>query len=294
MTWSLDELAADRASAAALQHVLSVAEAGDGTVRWREVSGELTDEQWGRLLASGLLVPVDGGVFVVDDPTAVRTALDDARVPPDNSSPDGSQHEWTTADRAAGVVAIGLLSGYQVSFVRDAIAGLVDLALGPVATLAPFPVLVLTLALVTTVGTTVVRRRLRPDDGLSEVRERLQRVRERLDAARERGDEDAIERFEAEQRDLVGEQFGAMKGMVRPLVWTMLFTVPVFIWLSWLVVAPSQAVVPAASFIPVLGRVYWTARVLGPVQAWMLWYAICSLTTGIVVRRTADRVGVPA
>lgn len=293
------ELAADPTAAAALQAVLSTAESTDGTVRWRDVRDDVPAEQWGRLLAAGVLVPVDDGRFVIDDPTAVRDALAAASL--DGDSDDGGSYDterdadgWTVYDKAAGIAALALLSGYQLPVARDAIAGVVDVVLGPVAAAAPFPIVLVCLALATTVSSTAVRRRLQPAREPGDVSERLQDVRERLEAARERGDEAAVERFEAAQQALVREQVGAMKGMVRPLVWTMLFTVPVFVWLSWLVVAPTQAVVPAASFIPVLGRIYWTARVLGPVQAWMLWYAVCSLATGVVVRRTADRVGVPA
>ena len=44
---SLRDLAADPETATALAVVYETAEAGDGTIRWTDVRGELDVEQWG-------------------------------------------------------------------------------------------------------------------------------------------------------------------------------------------------------------------------------------------------------
>lgn len=62
--WGADALAA----------VLASAEAGDGTVRWADVSDDLDSTQWGTLVQRGLLVDA-GDAFVVDDPTAVAEVV---------------------------------------------------------------------------------------------------------------------------------------------------------------------------------------------------------------------------
>ncbi|MWG33301.1 DUF106 domain-containing protein [Halomarina oriensis] len=225
-------------------------------------------ETWGRLLADGVLVPDGDGFALAGD--------------------DGVE-SWSRADKAAGVAALCLLAGYQVGPVGSFVGSTVDLALGPVQAALPFSVVVLGLAALTATVSLVVRRRLvgdvSPPDG-----DRMQDLAERLDTARERGDDAVVERLEARRRALVREQLSALKTQCRPLVWTMLVTIPVFLWLSWLVAAPAAAVTPVAPVYPVVGRIVWTARLVGPVQAWMAWYFVCSLLAGTTLRRTVDRV----
>jgi uncharacterized membrane protein (DUF106 family) len=312
---SLREFVAEREMAAALRVVYETAEAGDGTVRWADVHEEIDGEQWGRLLGEGVLLPV-GNRFVIDDPTAVRTVLAERDGIDLDSSEDAASTEntedtggatdgtaigreetdgtgWTTADKLAGIVALTLVGGYQLPMVRDAIAGTVDLVLGPTVGTMPFPALLFGLAAAVAITSTGVRRRL-GGGAMDEVQERTQSLREDLRAARKRKDEATIERLENEQREVITEQLGAMKYQFRPLVWTMLLTIPVFMWLTWLTVDPTGAIASASTFIPVLGEIVWTARVLGPVQAWIVWYGLCSLLASLATRRTLDRLGVGA
>lgn len=311
---SLRDLAADPETATALAVVYETAEAGDGTIHWEDVRGELDAEQWGRLLGEGALLPA-GDRFVIDDPTQVEAILaeDDGADGDDSADIEGvpaegddsntdivdaSEHDdvsgWTSADKLAGVVALCLMGGYQVPAIRDAVAGTVDVALGSIVGTVPFPALVLGLAVVVAVTSTGVRRYLGGDgaSGTDELRERMESLREDLRAAREREDEAAIERLEAEQREAMTEQFVGLKLQFRPLVWTMLLTIPVFMWLTWLTVDPTGAIASASTFIPVFGEIVWTARVVGPVQAWILWYGLCSLLASVATRRTIDRLGV--
>lgn len=299
---SMRDLAADPETAAALVVVYETAESGDGTVRWTDVREEIDAEQWGRLLGDGVLLSV-GGRFVIDDPTAVEAVLSerDERSPADaegvvtgsesDTEADAESGGWTTADKLAGLVAISLMGGYQIPAIRDAVAGAVDVVLGPTVGTLPFPALLFCLAAAVAVTSTSVRRRLGGGE-MGDIRERTDSLREDLRRAREREDDATIERLEARQRELVSEQFGAMKLQFRPLVWTMLLTIPVFMWLTWLTVDPVGAVVSASTFIPMLGEIVWTARVVGPVQAWILWYAFCSLVASVATRQTLDRAGI--
>jgi len=299
---SLRDLAADPEMAAALEAVYESAEGGDGTVGWTDVREEVGATEWGRLLGEDVLLSV-GDRFVIDDPTGVETVLAerDERSPDDadgavtESEPDPDADDesrgWTRADKFAGIVALALMGGYQITAIRDAVAGAVDVVLGPVVGAVPFPALLFCLAAGVAVTSTSVRRRFGGAE-MSGIKERTESLREDLRRAREREDEAAIERLEAEQREVMADQLGAMKGQFRPLVWTMLLTIPVFMWLTWLTVDPVGAVVSASTFIPVLGEIVWTARVLGPVQAWILWYALCSLVASVATRRALDRVGI--
>lgn len=294
---AISETISDDALADAAAAVLDAAEAGDGTVTWGDVSDDVPAEQWGRLLESGLLVPTEAG-FVVDDPDAVRAAVAErdatAANPADSEETpgggDAADEGWSTADKVAGVCALGLMASYQVPMAKNAVGSTAHLLFGPVEAVLPFGATVALLAIATTVVTTTLRQRLTDDSMQADVKERMHEVREQLSAARDRGDDEAVERLQARQQELMGEQLGAFTQMIRPMVWTMLVTVPVFLWLSWLTVNPAAAITPAVQVLPLAGRVVWTARLVGPMQVWMVWYVGWSIVSSLVGKRVGSRV----
>lgn len=291
MTDVRETLRDDGAPADATRYVLDSAESGDGVVTWSDVSGDVPAEQWGRLLESDLLVATDAG-FVVDDPDAVRSALESLDVDPDLSAAvDGPDADggWSRSDKVAGVCALGLMASYQVPVAKESIGSTAHLLFGPVEAALPFGLTVALLAVATTLVSTTLRKRLTDGNQREQVQERLQQVNERLQAARDRGDDDAVERLQSRQRELMGEQLGAMKGMLRPMVYTMLVTIPIFLWLSWLTVNPAAAITPAAQMLPLMGRVVWTARLVGPMQVWMVWYFVCNVLATVVGKRAVRR-----
>ena len=70
----------------------------------------------------------------------------------------------------------------------------------------------------------------------------------------------------------------------------MLLTVPVFLWITWLTVNPAAAITPAAQVLPLAGRVVWTARLVGPLQVWTVWYIAWSVVSGVLGKRVAKTV----
>ncbi|WP_436907103.1 DUF106 domain-containing protein [Halosimplex marinum] len=290
-----ERLDGDEALADAAATVLDRAESGDGTVSWADVSDAVLAEQWGRLLESELLVATEAG-FVVDDPDAVRAAVEDRDAAADSDdgpadADDADTGGWSAADKLAGVAALGLMASYQVPVARDTVGSTAHLLLGPVEAALPFGATVALLAVATTLVSTTLRRRLTDGNPQKVAKERLETVKERLDAARERGDDEAVERLQSRQQELMLEQLGAMKQMLRPMVYAMLVTVPVFLWISWLTVNPAAAITPAVQVLPIAGRVVWTAKLVGPLQVWTVWYIACSIVSGLASKRVAKRVG---
>lgn len=294
MEMSLDTVREDEELAAALAVTLEEAEAGDGTVAWADVRDRLDPVQWGRLLDGRLLVPA-GDRFVVDDPTAARELLAEMELDDTaESERPADAGGWSHADRAAGVGALALMASYQLPGARDLVGQSVNVVLGPVAGALPFVATLTLLAVVTAAVSTTVRRRLQTKARMDDLKERMNDVRDRLDDARERGDDDAVERLQAEQQELMTEQLSMFTHMLRPMAWTVLISAPVFLWLSWLAVAPAAAITPTATVFPMLGRVVWTAKIVGPLQVWTVWYIATSMVSGLTINRTVERVGAAA
>jgi len=286
-----ETLETDDALGDAAAVVLDRAESGDGTVTWADVSDAVPAEQWGRLLESGAVVATAGG-FVVEDPDTLRAAVGDRDLSAaaDDGDETATTSGWSTADKLAGVAALGLLASYQVPMARDAVGSTAHLLFGPVEAALPFGATVALLAIATTVVSTTLRRRLMDENPQERLKARMNTVEERLDAARERGDDEAVAELRSRQQELMLEHVGAMKQLIRPMIWAMLVTVPVFLWITWLTVNPAAAITPAAQVLPLAGRVVWTARLVGPLHVWTVWYIAWSVLSNVLGKRLAKRV----
>jgi uncharacterized membrane protein (DUF106 family) len=260
----------------ALAVVYDRSEEGTAELEWSDVSGDLSSEQWGTLIERGVLVSAGSG-FVVADPEALQTQLDEqgtAELEFGEIEPE----RWAPADKLAGVVVLVLFAGYFVSPLRNAVASAESLVLGPVVNLLPFYWVVLVLAAATGLFSTLVQDRLLDREKLDRYRERMQRLKKRRQAAKERGDEEALEELEAEQLERATDQVGMLKTQFRPTVWIMLLTIPVFLWLRWMVRAGHLGATQGL-VLPFAGRVTWQQSLLGPIQTWILWYFLGSVVS---------------
>lgn len=289
---SLQSLLEDETTAEALAVVLARAEEGNGTVTWQSVSGSVPAEVWGQIVGSELLVSV-GDSFVIDDPPALREALNTAGI---DVTTDISIEEtetlpgWRLTDKVAGAGALVLAAGYQVPAIKSSVVNGANIMFGPLAGAVPFWMLVTLLAVTVAAISTGVRRRLVDQQQVTSIKERLKTTKEQLREAEECGDETAVERLRERRDELMRSQLGILTHMLRPLAWTMLVTVPVFLWVSWAVVAPQFAIGATTPALPVLGRMAWTARVLGPVPLWMVYYTLNVVVSNLVIKRAAKRV----
>ncbi|WP_135304140.1 DUF106 domain-containing protein [Haloarcula amylovorans] len=269
----------------ALATVLSVAEE-KGTVTWSDVSDDLTSGEWGRLIESGLLIDADGEGFVIDDPDGVREALDESDPEPADDDEDGG---WSTWDKLAGLATLGLFAGYSLTSVRDAIGGVIDIALGPLAELVPFYVVILVLAVFTGTTSSILQDQLMDMDGMQDSQEQIKDIQNRLEDAKERGDDEAVERIEQEQMEAMTEQMGSMFAMFRPMVWIMLINIPVFLWIYWMVFGTGMTVEAPVMTFPIIGEVAsWQEGVAGPMQAWIVWYFLCSISFTQIIRKALN------
>ncbi len=268
----------------ALEAVLAVVE-DEGTVEWSDVSDEMTSGQWGRLIEKGLLVDADGTGFVVDDPEGIRDALTDDDVS-DAATGGDEESSWSSYDKLAGVGALGMMAGYSLPSIRNAIGGTLDVLFGPLEAVLPFYVVVMVLAMLTGLYSTLLQANLMNMDKMGEYQEQMQEIQERRKEAKERGDDEALDRIQEEQMDAMGDQMGMFKEQIRPMVWIMLLTIPVFLWMYWLLGTGQingQNVV-----LPLVGEISWQAGVLGPLQAWILWYFLCSMGFTQIIRKSLN------
>ncbi|WP_435194923.1 DUF106 domain-containing protein [Natronomonas sp. EA1] len=272
-----DLVSEDPAMADALEVVLDRSE--DGTVAWADVSDSLTSGQWGRLIEKGLLEDDGGEGFRVTDPDAVREGLES-----DVESPEiDEDSSWSKYDKLAALGAVGLFAGYSVASVRNAIGRTIDIFLGPVDAMLPFYAVVLVLALFTGLYSTILQSNLMDMEKMGKYQEQMKEIQQRRKDAQERGDDDELEKIQEEQMEAMGDQMGMFKEQFRPMVWIMLLTIPVFLWMYWMILTRTPT--PESFTMPLVGTVTWTEGVLGPLQAWILWYFVCSMGFTQIIRK---------
>jgi uncharacterized membrane protein (DUF106 family) len=269
----------------ALGSVLDVAEE-KGTVTWSDVSEDISSGEWGRLIETGLLVDADGEGFVIDDPEGIREALSDADPAAMMEDQDTS---WTSYDKAAGLVVIGLFVGYWLPSARQTIGSTLDVIFGPLANVMPFHVVILVLATLTGLFSAIMQDNLSNPAVMGEYREKSQKLKERREKAKERGDEEELERIQEEQMEMMTQNLGVFKAQFRPMVWIMMLTIPVFLWMLWMVLDVGVAEGSSAIVIPIAGEVdSWTKTLVGPIQMWIVWYFLCSLGFSQIMRKALN------
>jgi len=98
----------------------------------------------------------------------------------------------------------------------------------------------------------------------------------------------ALDRLEEEQMELMTDQMGMFKQQFRPMVWIMLVNIPLFLWLYWIVFGAGVDASPVIT-LPIFGEVEaWSNSVAGPVQAWIVWYFLCSLSFTQIIRKALN------
>ena len=252
-------------------------------VTWSEVSDELTSGQWGRLIEKGVLTDAGDG-FELADPEGVSDALADDD--DDGMTEIEDDSSWSTYDKLAALGAVGLFAGYSISSVRNAIGSTIDTVLGPVNSALPFYGVILVLAVFTGLYTSLLQANLMDTDKMAAYQERMKDMKERREQAKEQGDDEALEEIQQEQMEAMGDNLGMFKEQFRPMVWIMLLTIPVFLWMYWMIL--TQGVGSLEVTMPLLGTVEWQRGVLGPLQAWILWYFVCSMGFSQLIRKSLN------
>jgi uncharacterized membrane protein (DUF106 family) len=271
----------------------------DDPVEWGAVSDELTSGQWGRLIEKGILVDAnDGDGFKLADRDAIRDALEDDDLDLPEVEGDSS---WSTYDKLAALGAVGLFAGYSIGSVRNVIGSTIDVFLGPLDSILPFYAVILVLATFTGLYSTLLQANLMDMDKMSEYQQRMKDIQERRKEAQERGDDDALDKIQEEQMEAMGDNLGMFKEQFRPMVWIMLLTIPVFLWMYWMILDPAQSVVPSTMTMPLIGELNpvgadgvmdrnegWRTGVIGPLEAWIVWYFLCSMSFTQIIRKALN------
>ncbi|UTF52041.1 DUF106 domain-containing protein [Natronosalvus rutilus] len=279
----------------ALEAIRRKADENGGEVEWADVRDDLSSGQWGRLIEKGILVDGQDG-FEIADRSAFDDALDgdgeDGGLSDDLPEIDAEESKWSQWDKIAGVTALLFMFGYWITSVRDAVGEVLDIALGPLATTMPFYTVILAIAIMTGLYSTLLQANLMNMERMGKYQERMKAmqdkrsdVQDRKKEAEERGASEAeiekldneLQQVQEEQMEAMADNLGMFKEQFRPMVWIMLFTIPLFLWMYYRIHGTGPQTIEQTVVMPMVGEVEWQEGVLGPMRAWIVWYFLCSM-----------------
>ncbi len=254
--------------------------ASEGDVKWVDVRDEITSGQWGRLIEKEILIDGEEG-FRVENLEEAREGL---QAEEDFEYEEIESNTWTKWDKGAGLFTLLLFVGYAYEPVRSVIGGTVNVVLGPIDAMLPFYLVIMILALVTGLYSSLLRVGLMDTEKMGKYQARMKEMSEKRKEAKEAGDDEKMDELQEQQMEMMGDQVGMMKEQFRPMVWIMFLTIPAFLWLYWRVWdghgdALGEIVVPLA------GEVTWTTGIVGPMQMWIVWYFLCSMAFNQIIQK---------
>jgi uncharacterized membrane protein (DUF106 family) len=283
-----DLVAEDAEMEAVIGTVLERADGGE--VKWVDVREDLSSGQWGRLIETGVLIDGDAG-FRLADAEATRDALENGATATTTATStttvddDEEGASWSMWDKGAAIVSIGLFAGYSIRSVRDVIGTVMDVFLGPLDAALPFYAVVMVLAVVTGLYSTLLQANLMNTEKMAKYQERMKEIQQRRKEAKKEGDDEALDRIQDEQMEAMGDQMGMFKEQFRPMVWIMFLTIPVFLWMYWKIGIGQPTTEFGTLVLPFRGEVAWKEQVLGPIQVWIVWYFLCSMGFTQIIRK---------
>ena len=282
------DLASDPEMREALETVLARSEGGE--IKWTDVREEITSGQWGRLIERGILRDGESG-FALADRDAIEAGLGSSDTAGSGSSgvdvDDDEGTSWSIYDKGAAVLTVAFFIGYSYGPVRSAVGETMDIVLGPLQSALPLYAVIMIIATLTGLYSTLLRANLMDMDKMAQYQEQMQELQDRRKEAKERGDDAEMERIQEEQMEAMGDQLGMFKEQIRPMVWIMLLTIPAFLWMYWGIGFRGAEGVWTdleSIVLPIVGPTAWTDNIV-VMPAWIVWYFLCSMAFTQIIQK---------
>jgi len=172
----------DASMAEALDAIRDAADKNGGAVEWADVREDLSSGQWGRIIEKGVLIDGEDG-FEIADRDTFDTALDGdgegGSSVVDEIEIDDEESSWSQWDKLAGVGAVLMMVGYYFDGVRDTVGGTIDLALAPLDATLPFYAVILSVALLTGLYSTLLQANLMNMERMGKYQARMKAMQDK-------------------------------------------------------------------------------------------------------------------
>ena len=179
------------------------------------------------------------------------------------------------------VVIIAMMIIYGSKSCRIIIYNIVDVFIRPFIDLnIPFLVILLILSTITAFYSAIIYKHKMNFDKMREIQEKSKTFNQKYREAVKSQDRKAMEKMQAQQMVMMRYQMSMMKDNFIPMAYVIIITSPILIWIYEYTTTISNTVI-----LPFSGSMPYTEICLGVFQFWILWYMICSITVGQIIRK---------
>jgi uncharacterized membrane protein (DUF106 family) len=161
---------------------------------------------------------------------------------------------------------------------RAQLAGLVAPFLDPVATSMPIYVVIIILAAITGVYTTLIQKLTVDTKRLKAIQKRVMKFQKEYMEATKQDNKYKLKQMEEERKEIQQLQSEMMSMQFKPMFYTMVVTLPIFMWLL------TKTKENASVIVPFSGAIHIADPVL-IVPWWLFWYFLCSIAINQVIRK---------
>jgi len=187
------------------------------------------------------------------------------------------------------LLAMVLMLAYSIEWLRNGIGMAINGVFGPLLDTygVPFFALIIILSTLTGLYSSLIQKYTIDYERMQETQNAMKVFQKEFREAQLSGDEKKVKKLEAKRNVLMQEQLEMSQAQFKPMAYILLVSVPVFFWLLYRLPLTHADIV-----FPFTGKLALTAGALGPIQAWMVWYMICSLMVSQVIRKSLNIGGI--
>jgi uncharacterized membrane protein (DUF106 family) len=182
-----------------------------------------------------------------------------------------------------------MMWAYTVEWLKTGVGHGIDSALAPSIDwfTIPFYILFVILSGFTGLYSSIIQKYTIDYEKMTESQERMKEFQTEYREATLSQDEKKIKKLEAKRDRVMKEQLVLSQQQFKPMIYILVFTVPIFFWLLYRLAAATSTIT-----FPYYGTLGLNDAVIWVVPAWILWYMICSITLSQVIRKALNIGGI--
>ncbi|HDM36185.1 MAG TPA: DUF106 domain-containing protein [Candidatus Syntrophoarchaeum butanivorans] len=194
-------------------------------------------------------------------------------------------------DRVLLALGFSLLFGVMLlgPEFRDGVGSAVGILLDPVAARIPFHHLILILAIVTGIYSGLIQKYTIDWELMRRVQRNMREFQREFREAQREQNKYKLKKLQERQVEMMQEQAEISKQQFKPMAYTGIITIPIWMWMYQYVNIHRATLDPL--ILPMIGE----RALVDPwffLQYWIVWYIICSIPFGALVRKILGIGGV--
>jgi uncharacterized membrane protein (DUF106 family) len=194
--------------------------------------------------------------------------------------------QWKeTLERIGLALGISMLLGMMLlPDFRPAVAGFVDVLLGPLPTMLPIHITLFVLATLTGLYASLIQKYTIDWELMRTFSEKMKGFQKEYREAQLAENKQKLKKLDEKRAAMMGDQGKMMKQQLKPMAYISIISLPLFFW-AWEYFKVNQSFTIT---FPFWGEQLLHGTAFLGIQYWIVWYMICSLPVSQVIRKALD------